>query len=288
MTVIRPATLADLDRVSRYVAKVFGRDSQRYRRSLDYRWFSSKTDIGALIEDENKIRGFVGAIYSERVYGDQCHRLCNLTSIAVDESHRKLTLQLFNALFRRNNLTFTCFSASERVAKILDFFKFQRRESAKLIVGPLTGLGALRATRGRPCVKIITDPLVLEVELQGPERQIARDHRPYRCGQLLLMRGDRRCYVVTARRGRDVRAFADVLYASDPELLIELLPWIHGHLFRTHGTVLTGIETRWIPRRPLISFVYSKLRPVYVKSRVLVPDVIDGLYSELVPGSGLR
>lgn len=285
MATIRPATTADLEGVASYVANAFAGDPARYRRYLEYSWLADKPDLGVLVEEGGKIRGFIGAIYADRPRGGEPHRFCNLTSIAVDESHRKLTLQLFNALLRRPGLTFTCFSASDRIAKILDFFKFSRRPSDKVIVGPVSNLGALRDARH---VCVVSDPVVLAAELPEVERRIAHDHAPYRCGQLLITKRDRRCFVVTARRGRGLRAFADVLYASNPGTLMDCLPWIHGPLFRAHGTLLTGIDRRWISTPPRASFVYAKLRPVYMRSKTLGIHEIDALYSELVPSTGTR
>lgn len=284
---IRPAGPGDMEAVASYLAAAFAHPDgpARYRHYLDYSWLAHKPDLGVLLEDGGEVRGFVGAIYSDRRWGGETRRFCNLTSIAVHERYRKLTLQLLGSLLRRKELTFTCFSASDQVAKILDFFKFERCASEKIVVAPVSGLRGLRhLARAR----VVTRPDALDDALDDEQRVIARDHRAYRCGQLLLVNGKRRCFVVTVRRGRGRRAFADVLHASDPEMLIDHLPWIHGPLFRAHGTVLTGIDRRWLPRPPRVSFTYRKLRPIYARSSTVRLDQVDGLYSELVPMYGAR
>ncbi|MDQ3363869.1 MAG: GNAT family N-acetyltransferase [Myxococcota bacterium] len=278
---IRPATPADLPALAVYLAAALGGEggAERYTRYLEYKWLPDKPDLGVLIEDAGRIRGCIGAIYADRQLGGRQVRCCNLTSIAVDESHRKLTLQLFSALLRRRDVTFTCFSASDRIAKILDFFKFTHRPSDRVIVTPVSGLAGVRHLAK---TRVVTRPEELDRELDVPERQLSRDHRAYRCGQLLLVHGDRRCFVITGRRGRGRRAFADVLYASDPAMLLEHLPWIHLPLFRAHGTVLTGIERSWVASAPKLSGVYRKLRPTYLRSTDITLDQLDGLYSERV------
>jgi len=282
---IRPATAADLDAVTAYLARTLGaadgRPPAHYQRVLDYRWLAHKPDLGILIEDAGHVRGFLGAIYAERVIGQTTHRFCNLTSIAVDESHRSHTLRAFAALLADKHRTYTCFSANDQVAKILEFYKFQRTPPAKVLVAPGSGLAGL-ARR----VHVITDPARLDAELDPAQRAIARDHAAYRCAQLLLVDGDRRSYVVAVRRGRGVRVFADVLHASDPDLLLSALPWIHIPLWRALRTVLIGIEARWLRARPRLSTVYTRLRPMHVRSSSLAPDQIDALYSELVPLCG--
>lgn len=284
---IRPATAADLPAVSRYLAGALrGGGPERYRRFLDYAWPAPKPDLGVMIEDAGQVRGFVGAIYAERRIGGAHVTCCNLTSVAVDEPYRKQTLQLFGALLSRKELTFTCFSASDRVAKILDFFKFKHAPSERVIACPISGLSGLRTLARSPRARVIADPARLGAHLDPDQRAIARDHARYRCGIFVLERGDRRCFTVTVRRGRGVRAFADILHASDPDLLLEHLPWIHAPLLRAHGTLLTGIDRRWVRAAPAASFVYTKLRPIYARSPVLSIDQVDALYSELVPMYG--
>lgn len=281
-TTIRPATGGDLEAVTEYLARTLGaadgRPAAHYRRVLDYGWLAPKPDLGIVIEDGGQVRGFLGAIYSERVIGGAVRRFCNLTSIAVDESHRSHTLRAFAALLADKDRTYTCFSANEQVAKILEFYKFRGAPTEKVLVGPGSGLAGL-ARR----VRVISDPARLPGELDPAQQAIARDHAPYRCAQLVLAAGDRRCFVVAVRRGRGVRAFADVLHASDPALLAAALPWVQLPLWRALGTVLTGIDQRWVASRPRLSAVYTKLRPMHIRSSTLAPEQIDALYSELVP-----
>ena len=282
---IRAATTADLPRLAEYLAERLRGDGgpARYHRYLDYRWLADKPDIGVLIEDDGEIRGFIGAIYAFRESAAATVSFCNLTSIAVDESHRKLTLQLFNALFKRKELSITCFSASDRIAKILEFFKFTHRPSDRVVATLASSLRGLRHLRD---VDVVTDLATLATELDPVQRKISQDHAPYRCAQVLLVRGTRRCFVVTGRRGRGVKAFADVLYASDPELLVELLPFLHAPLFAMHRTALIGIDQHWVKHRPFGSFVYRKLRPTYWRSTAV--SSVDLLYSEAVPLCGYR
>lgn len=285
--VIRPAAASDLDAIAAYLSRALGEDAARppahYRRMLDYRWLAAKPDLGIVIEDGGQVRGFLGAIYSDRVIGGVARRFCNLTSVSVDASHRSYTLRAFNALLAPKDRTYTCFSANEAVSKILEFYKFHCAPAAKVIVAPVSGLAGL-ARRAR----VITDPAALDAELDPAQRTIARDHAHYRCAQLLVVAGDRRCYTVAVRRGRGVRAFADVLHASDPELLMASLPWLQVPMWRALRTVLIGIDQRWIRDRPRLSAVYTKLRPTHVRSPALAPGDIDALYSELVPLYGGR
>lgn len=285
MSDVRPARASDLDAISNFLApalKGIGGPA-RYRRLFEYGWLADKPDLGILLEERGQVRGFIGAIYADRWIAGERRRVCNLTSIAVDASHRKHTLRMFGMLFARRDLTFTCFSASEAVAKILEFFKFARTSSERVIIHPF-----VRLRDGLRRVELISDLRTLERELPPEQREISMHHRPYRCGQFLLVAGARRCFIITARRGRDVRAFADVLYASDPELLLSHLPRLHIPLLRAHATILTGLDRRWVTSMPGLAFHYDRLRAVHVRSVSTAPHAPDALYSELVLSQGAR
>lgn len=287
LATIRPALASEIPRLAEFMAsRLKGAGGPaRYRRYLEYRWAVDRPDLGIVIEDGGEIHGFIGAIYSDRLIADRVHRFCNLTSIAVDESHRKQTLTAFSQLFKRKDTTFTAFSASDSVQKILDFFKFAHRPGERAIV-PITGAGIPRRVLGR--VKVTTDLDRIIPALGSAERKIAVDHGSYRCAQILIERGDRRSLVIAIRRGRGIKVFADVLYASDRALLVEELGAVQPSLVRSLGTLLVGIDQRWMPVRPRLSFVYAKLRPTYARSPVLRIDDVDLLYSELVAMSGDR
>jgi hypothetical protein len=287
MVTVRPATTADLDAVVEFLARTLrGGPPARYRRFLSYAWPVDKPHLGYLIE-EGGVHGFMGSIFSERHIGGRTHRICNLHSLAVDESHRKHTLQLFKHFLADKTLTYTCFSASPPTAEILRFFKFEELPGARVIVTPLSGLAGLRSAVLPPRVRVTGAPDEIDALLDDEhERRIARDHRLYRCAQLVIARGDRRCLVVAVRRGRGRRHFADILHASDKQLLMQSLPWLHLPLARQLRTALTGIDRRWMAAPPRASFVYANLRPLHVRSPSLAPPDIDALYSEFVPMYG--
>jgi len=285
---IRTATPADTGAIADYLAGALGGagGAARYRPYLEYRWLADKPDLGVLIEDSGKIRGFIGAIYARRTIAGRVHAMCNLTSIAVDESHRKQSLQLFAAILRRKDLSFTSFSASDQVAQIFDFFKFVHCANERVVTTPVAGLGALAGALGRGRPRVIREPARVDAALAPDERQVAADHRAYRCGVFLVTRGERRCFTVTVRRGRGARVFADVLHASDPGLLMDCLPWLSAAALRLHGTVLVGIDRRWVGAAPRGAFTYRKLRPIYLRSPSLTLAELDPLYSEIVPMYG--
>jgi hypothetical protein len=250
-----------------------------FRRLLGCDWDPDKPNIGLLIEDGAEIGGFVGAIYSRRRVRGRELLFCNIHSWHVEERFRKLSLKLMDRLLARPECTFTCFSPSERVVELLRFFKFQQVEAVKVIFAPLSGVSRML---GRSPARIFRGT-ALASRLSADERRIFRDHGPYRCGHLLVESEGARSYVVTVRRGRGLKAFADVLYASNPALLAECIARTHLPIGLAHRTFLTGMDLRLLDRRPGGSFVYRRSRPLMFRSNAVAQQDIDTLYSELVP-----
>src|SRR4029077_5615568 len=129
--------------------------------------------------------------------------------------------------------------------EILRFFKFQIIDAGRAVFTPISGIGRLF----KGAAQLHCGPS-LESKLEPSERAIMRDHAGYRCGHFLLEASGARCYFVTIRRGRDVRAFADVLYANNPQLLVDNIAYAHLPVARTHGTALIGLDGRLVSSRP--------------------------------------
>lgn len=280
MAVVREATPADLPAVSEFLARgLKGRGGpERYRRFFEYPWLPEKPNIGFLVEHEGRVRGFVGGIYARRPIRGDVHTFCNLTSLLVDEDFRASSLPALKRLLERPDWTYTSFSASKTVIEILQFFKFRIVDGSKVLFTPAAGIGK-RLHRGAR----VHRGAGLEAALAPEERAIVRDHAGYRCGLFLLEARGERCFVVTIRRGRDVRAFADVVHASNPRLLAEYVGHLHVPVGLTHRTLLIGLDRRFVPHPPPASVVYSRVRPIAFRSPSLEAGDLDMLYSEMIP-----
>ncbi len=278
MATIRAATEADLHGVGDYLAsRLSNRDPARYRRFFQYRWMPDRPNLGFLIEDAGAIRGFIGAIYARRTLRSGARLVCNISSWAVDDDHRQLGLMMAKRLLDQKDMAFTCFSPSERVVELLRFFKFETWESEKVLFPIGSGL--------RHAVVAATTRLLhgeaLASSADPVHRKILEDHRDYRLARFALERGDRRCYVIAGRRGRGVKVFADVLYASDPPLLVEAVARAHPHVVRTLRAAIVGVDRRVLSDVPRDTLSYRKLRPLQYRGLSLAD--LDTLYSELVP-----
>lgn len=277
MPQLRAATESDLHAIGDYLASKLKPDPARYRRFYQYPWMPERPNLGYLIEDAGRIRGFLGAIYARREMASGPRTICNINSWAVDDEHRQLGLMLAKKLLDQKDMAFTCFTPSDRVIELLTFFKFETWSSEKVLfpIGSgLTRLGSAIRTR-----VIAGDDLRRTADAR--HRAILEDHAGYHLARFALERGDRRCYVIAGRRGHGVKVFADVLYASDPALLVESISRAHVYMARVLRTPIIGIDARWLARVPRDTVTYRKLRPLQYRGVPLAQ--LDTLYSELVP-----
>ncbi len=277
MPQLRAATESDLHAIGDYLASKLKPEPARYRRFFQYPWMREKPNLGYLIEDAGRIRGFLGAIYARRELPSGSRMVCNINSWAVDDEHRQLGLMLAKKLLDQKGMAFTCFTPSVRVVELLTFFKFETWSSEKVLFPIGSGLGRLTS--------VVRTGLIEGAELRrtaDPKHAaILDDHANYHLACFALERGDRRCYVIAGRRGKGAKVFADVLYASDPALLVESVVRAHVHLARVLRTPIIGIDARWIERVPRDTLTYRKLRPLQYRGIALAE--LDTLYSELVP-----
>ena len=272
---IRPIQAPDLDRVGHFLAQNLGGagGADRYRRILDTRWSSPKPNFGFLLENELGVQGVLGLLYSQRTIDGRIHRICNMSSWCVAQAHRRSSLALLRSMIDQEGHVFTNFSPTPGVATILERVGFQRLDIGKLIVFP--GAGGLP----RAGVTVFRKAAEVRRRLEADERPIFADHSLYRCGQYVLEEGGHRCYVVTVKRGKRGVFFADILHASDPELLSHHLPSLFLPAFLEHGTFALGVDARFVKKPSRFSRLLP--RPSYFLGAV-PPRSVSSIYSELV------
>jgi acetoacetyl-CoA synthetase len=272
---VRAAVDSDLEAIGDYLAKrLTHRDPARYRRFFEYSWMPDRPNLGFLIEDAGAIRGFIGAIYARRQLASGARVVCNINSWAVDDDHRQLGLMMAKRLLDQPNMSFTCFSPSERVVELLRFFKFETWPSEKALFPIGSGIGRLASALR---TRILATPGEDDIH----HRRIFDDHARYRLARFVLERGDRRSCVIAGRRGRGLKTFADILYASDPALVVESIARVHAHTVRNLRTAIVGIDRRWLSSVPCDALIYRRLRPLQYRGMALAE--LDTLYSELIP-----
>lgn len=279
-TEVRPIADDDVGAVAEFLHEHLNQriSTGAWARSVEVPWDDDRPNAGFMLLAGGKVVGVHLAFYSERTIEGRTERFCNLGAWCVLEQYRLNGLKLLTSLLAQEGYHFTDLSPSGNVIGLNKRLGFQFLDTTTTLVLNLPW----PSVPGRS--RIIADPEGIGARLSGAEQQIYRDHADTVAARhLVLVRGDRQCYVIFRKDWRQgLPVFATVLYASDPELLTELMRPFGRHLLLRHGLAVTLLERAVVPSRPRLSFAIRDNPHVKMfKSPTLDADQIDYLYSEL-------
>ena len=122
--VIRPAVAGDIEPICALLHEKMNAKFalERWRRLMTYPWMEDKPDYGRVVEDNGRILGFVGMIYSDRIIEGTRERFVSISSWFLDKSlrGRGLGAGLMAAATDDPQITYTNVTSSDRVLAIVD------------------------------------------------------------------------------------------------------------------------------------------------------------------------
>ncbi|MDQ4110803.1 MAG: hypothetical protein M3306_06850 [Actinomycetota bacterium] len=280
--VLAPITAEDLPAVSTFLHEQLNPRVREleWTQALRVPWDVPQPNHGFFLAEGERVVGAYLAYYSERRVGTETLQICNLGAWCVLDSHRHQGLRLLTTLLKQPGYEFTDFSPSGNVIALNRKLKFTDLDTTTSLVPAVSPGTVLPRRRG---VRVSSRPDVLDSVLQGEERELYADHRAAAAARhVVLSTRSEHCYVVARKDTRKgVRAFASVLYASNPELLRRHAPRLASHLLTQHGVAATLVEHRVAGGAPDGSYRLSRSRPKMLRSDALDPARVDYLYSEL-------
>lgn len=279
-TEVRPIGRDDIGAVAGFMHEHLNErvSTGAWARAVEVPWDDDRPNAGFMLLAGDRIVGAHLAFYSQRMIDGRVERFCNLGAWCVLEQYRLNGLKLLTSLLGQDGYHFTDLSPSGNVIGLNKRLGFEFLDTTTALVPNLPW----PSVPGR--CRIISDPEAIRARLSGPEHQIYRDHVGTAAARhLILARGDRQCYVIFRKDWRQgLPVFATVLYASSPELLIELMRPLGRHLLLRHRAAATLLERAVVAGRPRLSFQVADNPHVKMfKSPTLDADQIDYLYSEL-------
>jgi hypothetical protein len=255
-----------------------------WRRMLfAYRW-SDNPKRGFALYVDGKAVGFMGTLFSTRPLAGRMEPVCSLSSWIVLPEHRDASIKLVTPILRLKDFTVLNPTPSPVAYDIFKKLGFVPLESERLVLPPLPGPGeAARAVTGS-FTRARAD---LERELSGEERKLYDDLSSCAVAQhVLLRRGLRKCYVVATPVHRRGVPFAEIQYIGDRDFFWDNRILAHAALFPSTFAAGLWVDKRFTTaRRPPPAFRWPSLRLYRPTRKEIVPEMIDGLYSELM---GLR
>jgi hypothetical protein len=249
-----------------------------WARALDVPWPVEQPNAGFMLLDGEAVVGAHLAFYSERTIDGRPERFCNLGAFCVLPDYRFHSLRLLKALLAQDGYHFTDLSPSGNVVALNTRLGFGFLDTTTTVIPNLPWL----SRPGRDTIS--SDRALLERTLTGAELQHYRDHQHTSAARhLLLLRGDRHCYVIVRKdRRKGIPLFASILHVSNPDLYRQMAGPLARHLLMRHGTAATLLEHAVLEHRPRLSRTVDSPRRKMFKSPSLKPAQIDYLYSELV------
>jgi hypothetical protein len=248
-----------------------------------YRW-SDDPKRGFALYVDSKAVGFMGTIFSTRHLAGRMERVCSLSSWIVLPEHRDASIKLVTPILKLKDFTVLNPTPSPVAYEIFKKLGFVPLESERLVLPPLPGPGeAVRAMTGS-FTRARAD---IERALSGEERKLYDDLRSCAVAQhVLLRRGSRKCYVVATPVHRRGIPFAEIQYIGDRDFFWDNRILAHAALFPSTLAAGLWVDQRFTTaRRPPPAFRWPSRRLYRPTRKEILPEMIDGLYSELM---GLR
>lgn len=250
---------------------------QDWRNVFDYAWDLGEGYCGYALLDGAEVVGMLGMIFSERLIDGALQRFCNLHTWWVREDHRGHSLLLLRPVLRLQGYTVTHFTPCDRIRAVTKRLGFQDLDLHLKILLPV----GLPSSQDYDCT-IFDDEEVIQRRLPECQQRILQDHRPYRCGHLLLTSGHEHCYLLYTHVVRHRLPYCHIHYASNHEFFLRHERSVRAALHRRHRSWFTAVDQRIFPEANFrASFQSWAPSHALYKSTHVTPSQIDHLYSDV-------
>ena len=279
MAIVRKAVALDFEKAYPLFAKF-----KSYRLSKDDwqklfidHWHSNEGYIGYVLEDRERIVGFLGFMFSDRVLNNKQEKFCNLTTWVVDESFRNESLYLIIPVLKLTDYTLTIHSASKETYAAFKKIGFLDLESHFRIVFPLPSINMLFAS-----CQIEVNGKYLNKILEGDSLQSYKSHLLFRCFHVYVRSPLGNCYLIGARVFKKSLPFAQIYHISNSKVFTKFVPRITSIICLKIKTFAILVDERFLEGNSLLqSYKCALSNPRMYKSNSLGKQDLDLLYSEL-------
>jgi hypothetical protein len=252
-----------------------------WERAFNYTWVGENNLCGYGLFAGGKAVGFLGLIFSRRWIDNRIEAFCNMTSWFVKREYRGYTLSLIQPVLKLKDHTITDLTPSSAVFNILKRGGFRELDTGfKILL--LSPHRRARAAAEDPA-SVIQDERLIEEQLNDSDRKLFEDHRPYKCGHLLVRDGQRYCYLVYTRVASRMYSYGYIHYVSDLDVFTKYSRAIRSAIAASCESWIVVVDLRMVRSVRLPSSLDSPFRSpkLYKPASSLQPAQIDNLYTEL-------
>lgn len=273
---IRPIGIEDLPAVSRFLHRMDpNRSPEAWQAALMPGWPRTGDDFGQMLVMDGEVRGAICQLRSRRRYGGVPRHSCNFTSWYVDLEHGKgLGVRLLQAAFSDSDAIYSTHSPEARTIKVFLRMGFQSIDTTEWIVANLP--------IGRRSESVYGEDIARRLEGDALENFNAHSAMPTVGHVGLAGPGNTFCHVAFVRSRWHKVPVARIIYASDYDMLAQLLPAFSRIALARFGLPLTAVEKRRCARRPALAIGERWKEPILFRGAGVRPEQIDALYTEVV------
>ncbi|NCA82185.1 MAG: hypothetical protein EOM72_05510 [Opitutae bacterium] len=249
-----------------------------WRKALTYAWRFDEGYRGLALVDGGKVAGFLGLLFSTRQIGGAVHRFCNLYGWIVRPEYRNHSLSLLFPVLRLKEHTLTNLTSYAEGVPIMKRLGFQEMDATTYLVP------SLPVSRARGWRVETAEERVGRL-LDGGDRVVFEDHRPYGCRHAVLHDGHgERCYILFTERRQGGLRYYCVHHVSQPDLFARHLGVLRSALLWREGVPFLLVDARYVGEaRPAWSRVRRLSSPRLCRPAGDLPrNRIDSAYSEWI------
>jgi len=277
---IEKATASDFERVYPLLMEfnVPGLAREDWRRLFTKNWKSPEDFCGYSLSVGGQVQGFLGLLFSSRTINGKSEKFCNMTSWIVRDEYRSQSLRLLLEVLKLKDYTFTNFTPSPTVWRILEQLRFTKLNTSERILFP-----AINGSAGRSKYRCSFDLEIISDELSEADRIIFDDHKSLPCRHLLISSGNDYCYLVLKNRAYRRLPFARAHYVSNRQLFKEAAGSVRNQICWKLKVAGLIVDDRYLNGTSLSSSrSYPQQCPAFYKSSTIDDNDIDTLYSEMI------
>jgi hypothetical protein len=262
------------------------RDANNWNGLFNYPWKLKGFPYGYAIFNQEKMVGFLGTIFSERVIGGKTRTCCNTTCWFVEHEFRTQmqALRLFAPILKMKDLLITNMSPSDGAIKICETFGYKLLDQEQIVVPVLPSF----SFGSRKHLLVSFNPREIEGHLSPEEKKIFQDHMSLACKHFLIKErhSGQHCYGIatTSPMGKLSLLkgqWLNLCYLSDANIFARNYGHIRKELWRAGRFILLRYDARLLPGQLSRIAMRGKKTRQY-KSAEPLSWTIDNIYSELV------
>jgi hypothetical protein len=278
MIAVLPVSEKDLPEACRFLARGFqaAAAAEAWMTAFSQPWAAQQPNHGYMLQDNGRIVGVIGAIYSDQMIRGRHERFCNINNWYVDPAYRQHSIQLLSRLLAQKGVHFTNLTPRADLISLFMALKFRYVDDGRITY--LLNVPRLPSRDSH----VLTESDKIATVLSATDAKVFRDH--LNCPGLkqiaLGSNADGFCHVAFYKTTIRRIPCISILHVSDTARFFRHLPALRSR-FLLYGAPLARVESRLLAATPRLAVELKRAPHNMFLSGTLAPGDVTSLYSEL-------